>query len=132
MQTGLQDSPLSDKIWRVSQIINRSPFSDEVLGLHEARLDWILERYAADNPDKLKFERASTREARTKFMTTNVRWADVLSGHALAKFFGKFAITIPDAWKTPGGPRPGMMLPPAPTMSGPGAKAFAHDKPQRV
>lgn len=61
-----------------------------MLGLSEARLDWILERESEDHPDQLKFERASSLEERTKFMTSAANWTNVLTGRALSSLMGKF------------------------------------------
>lgn len=49
-------------------------------------MDFILENYAKDNPDKLKFHRAVEREA----MKATRSWANVLHGLGLRKFLGRF------------------------------------------
>ncbi len=96
--------------------------------MHEARLDFVLESYARDNPEKLKFERMSTREARMHDMTARVQWSDVLSGRSLSAFLSRFVPRLPDAWKRPEGLRPGVIQS---ELTGPGAKDFADDKSDR-
>lgn len=49
-------------------------------------MDFILEQYAKDNPDKLKFHRAIERET----VKDNKTWTRVLHGAGLRKWLGKF------------------------------------------
>jgi hypothetical protein len=64
-----------------------SPFSRDLLNHTEAELDFILEMYAADHPEKFKFTRPGE-EQRSK-AEVRAAWDRVLTGaaqsHALPK-----------------------------------------------
>lgn len=42
--------PRSQRLWRVSRILNESPFSDAVQELSDAQMNWIMEMHADETP----------------------------------------------------------------------------------
>lgn len=71
---------MASKIWRVSRILNASPFEDKVMDLSEPQMSFILEMYIKDNPDELKLIRGG-KENLVPMVFKN--WLDVLRGPAL-------------------------------------------------
>lgn len=79
-------------MWRVSQILRLSPFSDDVLGLTEARMDFVLEMHAADHPKEFKFIRGGGSAMPEQ---VNVDWANRLTGKALRAFEDRMIPKLP-------------------------------------
>ena len=48
------DSELARRLWRVSQILNKTPFEDAILELNTSQINFILRMYSADHPDEFK------------------------------------------------------------------------------
>ncbi len=71
-------------MWRVSAILGVSPFSDDVLNLSIAQMDFILENYAKDHPNEFTFKRPGKEEPNQ--VAANVGWHDRLRGAALQEF----------------------------------------------
>ncbi len=68
------------KLWQVSQILgSRSPF--DLLDHNEAQLDFILEMYAEDNPDRGTFIRANNQPPLSAAKLA-AAWERVLVGDA--------------------------------------------------
>lgn len=77
-------SPLAQKLWRVADIQgHRDPFSERMLSMTTAQLDFVLECYAADHPNEYTFSRHNTELAPSQVTTT---WFNVLRGSALERF----------------------------------------------
>ena len=76
------ESPLANKLWRVSRILNASPFEDRIMDLSEPQMGFILEMYIKDNPDELQLIRGGKEN-----LVPNVfkNWLDVLRGPALVE-----------------------------------------------
>jgi len=53
---------------------------------NEAQLDFILEMYATDHPDQLKFERVGRKDPGILHTEQQVGWANVLTGRALENY----------------------------------------------
>lgn len=64
-----------------------SPFSQEISRLNEAQLDWVLERYAADEPDKATFSRGAPKASQPEI---NAAWERVFIGKAHSSFMERF------------------------------------------
>jgi hypothetical protein len=81
--------PLGDRLWILSKIFNCSPFTPDLLSLTMPQTDWILAKYAAENPDKLKIERVDgTRVGEPDgkaWVRVHAAWGRVLRGSALAE-----------------------------------------------
>lgn len=85
----------------MSQILKASPFSDDVLSLSMARIDWILQMYQKDHPKEFSFV-AAHREGDLSPEENNVAWADRLSGAALKRFLGRWTPRLPDEYRDAG------------------------------
>ena len=72
------ETPQANQQWILSQILNISPFSDEILNLNQAQIAWIIEKYNKQNPGKLKI---TTLEQSKELLATR-GWTDVLEGMA--------------------------------------------------
>lgn len=80
MKAGLDpDNLFNQKIWRVSRILNDSPFSEKVQELTLPQMDFILEMYAKDNPEEWSFHKG---KAPTQFPELMKAWEDVLTQDA--------------------------------------------------
>ena len=98
------ESPLAQKIWRVSRVLGElNPFSEEIQSLTEPRIDWILEMYSRDHPDKLRFERASTVARKVADASVRAGWANVLIGHARREWESRFKPKLPFGFGRPSG-----------------------------
>lgn len=82
-------------MWRVSQILGESPFSPAVLNLTDAQMEFILTCYSDDNPKELQFVPARVIEEKMQEQSSNVGWANVLSGNALVEFLGGKSFRLP-------------------------------------
>ena len=51
------ESPLAEKLWRVSRILSISPFDPKLLDHTSIQIDFILEMFARDNPEDYEFVR---------------------------------------------------------------------------
>ncbi|MHB1954468.1 MAG: hypothetical protein ACYCOU_12045, partial [Sulfobacillus sp.] len=81
---GLHQNPQLDRIWRVSRILELSPFSDDILNLTDFEIDFIFRKYAEDNPATVKYTdgRNDSRNA----SRTRVEWSNLLMGAELDLF----------------------------------------------
>lgn len=70
----------------MSQILNVSPFDPSILGHNEAQLDFILEMYSLDYPDKLKFNRPGRASPGVEEVQAEAEWANVLRGKAYSEY----------------------------------------------
>ena len=91
-------SPFARKIWRISRILGVSPFSDEVLGLNQAQMDYILESYALDTPGA-KFIRQSDEIAKENETTILKQWSDKLIGKAKEALVSKLRFNLPQQYQ---------------------------------
>ena len=68
----------------MSQILNKSPFCDEVLNLTNPQIDFIFEMYAKDHPEEVKFNKhTEEKKAQLKIGTA---WDNVLEGREHERF----------------------------------------------
>lgn len=82
-------SDLAQRLWRVSRCLNNcSPFSQEILSLNRAEMDFILEMYSKDNPEKLKFRRNVGAEQSVAL----VAWANFLTGKDKIRLLARHAV----------------------------------------
>ncbi len=51
------NGPLGQKLWLVAKALHLSPFSNSLQELTIPQLDWIVEKIAQDNPDKIRLSR---------------------------------------------------------------------------
>ena len=58
--------------------MNKSPFSDEVTGLNDAQVDWILEMYYAEHPEEGRFQRGVDVAQSMAANSAKIQWLDVL------------------------------------------------------
>jgi hypothetical protein len=103
----------------VAQVLgDSSPFSEDVLSLNEAQLDFILTMRSRDRPNELKFERRRDMLARIASQNKLTGQANVLTGAARADLQKRVAFTLPAAYRTKGFVQTAAMPPPkAPTLS---------------
>lgn len=66
-----------------------------MLSLSEARRNFILEMYAKDNPERMKFTKASDSIKADSLLNTQVDWADKLMGKAKEDFVRSKRFDIP-------------------------------------
>lgn len=62
--------------------MNLSPFSDDILNLNQAQINWIIEKYRKENPDKLKVENLEKFQELVSLRS----WTEVLEGDAKQKW----------------------------------------------
>lgn len=48
------DNDLAKRLWRISQILNKSPFDETILSLNAPQMNFILRMYSTDHPDEFK------------------------------------------------------------------------------
>lgn len=92
MRDGLPTkSPTANKIWRLSRILERSPFDPYVLSHTTAQADFIFQKYLEDNPDAFKFTRAGDDpdDDLPIDMALKLRWANFLIDKAAGEFWKK-------------------------------------------
>lgn len=82
--------PILDKLWFVGKIFNKLPFDPELLDLPVHQLDWLLAKYADENPQTFKLIKAGEPEQESipegrKWAAQQKAWAKVLKGKALSK-----------------------------------------------
>lgn len=77
------NSPQAERQWITSKILNVSPFSDAVLDLNEAQIEWIIKKYNQDTPDS-PYKLISPQKTRELIGLRD--WTDVLEGKALRDF----------------------------------------------
>ncbi len=80
-------SSLSQDIWLVSRILSCNPFSDEILQLTQAQIDFIIGMYALSNPDIGKTIRPDLFE-NTQKIEKEVAWLSALPEKALKQKLG--------------------------------------------
>ncbi len=76
---------MAQKVWRVSQILQMSPFPGDLIDHTEAELDFVLEMYAADHPDQYRFTRNNGAPAPLTESERLAAWDRVLVGKAKDK-----------------------------------------------
>lgn len=71
----------------MSRLLNLSPFSDEILKLTEAQIDWIFNMHNlnADENHKIKFVSVDAAPE----VLAQKRWTDVLIGRGLNEYLGE-------------------------------------------
>lgn len=87
MASGLPTkTPLAEKLWRASRILNVSPFDAGLLAHTEPQIDFIIEMYAIEHPRELKFTRPGNVDDGLAVSIAQRDWANVLTGEALRDF----------------------------------------------
>lgn len=74
---------MADKLWRVSQVLGVSPFSDDLLNHNEAQLDFILQMFVKDNPKEWRI----TRHGMVGTSETEAAWANVVTSPGMMQEF---------------------------------------------
>ncbi len=75
-------SPLWERIWSISKILQCSPFSDEVLSLTLHQMDLIIQSWIGEHPEVEK----EIMKKDTSDIDRLIKWADSLEGEARKKF----------------------------------------------
>ena len=84
----------------MSRILQCSPFEEKVTSLNEAQLDFILEMYAKDHPDELKFSRPNDQSDTPRRIAELKAWRDVMPDKAWEQLmYGGKKPVIPDRYK---------------------------------
>lgn len=94
------NSPLAQKLWRLSQIFNCSPWDDTILNMSYPRMDFILSNYAAENPDKMAYNKGGATSELEGLVSVNKGWADRLLGKAKETFKSKVTFKLPEQYTT--------------------------------
>lgn len=76
-------------MWRISRILNTSPFDPKLLDHTEAELDFILESFALDNPEEFRFVRPGETDKPTP-AELHAAMESVLLGTARDSFLAQF------------------------------------------
>jgi hypothetical protein len=79
------DSDLAKKLWRVSRILNKTPFENAVLELNTAQINFILRMYSADHPDEFKILDPKIAEGKGPTQVWN-NWSAVFYGDTKKEF----------------------------------------------
>lgn len=82
-------TPLAEKLWRASRILDLSPFDPQLLAHTEPQIDFILEMYAIEHPKEFRFRRAGKLDEGIAVSIAQRDWANVLIGDALRKYLGE-------------------------------------------
>lgn len=92
--------PVFQKLWRVASIQGHyDPWHPQLLTKNEAQLDAILEAYAEDFPNKLKFERKNSRRGRDMVEKMSLLWEERMVGKGRDRLRSKISFKIPDRYR---------------------------------
>lgn len=80
---------MAQKLWRVSQILNCSPFDPGLLKHNVAQIDFIIEMWCADDPSRGRLERHGQEPAGVEASQAKAAWTNRLRGRALDEFLGR-------------------------------------------
>ena len=84
----------------MSRILQASPFEEKIVSLNEAQLDFILEMYAKDEPESLKFSRPNDQSDTPSRIAELKAWRDTLTDEAWnTMMYGGKKPVIPDRYK---------------------------------
>ena len=101
------EDPINKRLWRVSRVLDKSPFEDAVLSLTPAQMNFIIKMHIADNPDLYKPDTSAKAAAGILPIQLQKAWNIVLSGkiglefikNPIQFFKKKFNINIMDEFK---------------------------------
>ena len=84
----------------MSRILQASPFEEKVISLTDPQMDFILECYAKDHPDELKFSRPNDQSDTPSRIAELKAWRDTLTDEAWnTMMYGGKKPVIPDRYK---------------------------------